>query len=105
MNRKHIAVVSALLALAVVLGMVAALRTAGLGAASRRTADAAYAARARQLDAFEAKLRRELAASAHGSPAPAPRIVYHRPPPVVVVRHTQHGDDGGFEAEEGGGDD
>ena len=104
MNRKHIAVVSILLALAVVLGMVAALRTAGLGAASHRAADAAYAARARQLNAFESKLRRELAASTHAGAAPAPKVVYHRPPPVVVVQHTQRAGDG-HEAEGGGGDD
>jgi len=105
MNRKHIAVISLLLAIAVVLGMVAATRTVGLAATSHRAADAAFAARTRQLDAFEAQLRRRLAAS-HVSPAAAapPKIVYHRPPPVVVVRHTHQGDDSELEIE-GGGDD
>jgi hypothetical protein len=107
MNRKHVALISLLLAIAVTLGFVAATRTIGLGAASHRAADAAYAARVRRLNAFESKLRRELTASTLPSrtTAPAPKIVYHRPPPVVIVHHTHHGDDGSFEAEGGGGGD
>lgn len=107
MNKKHVALISILLAIAAVLGMVAATRTVGLGVASHGAADGAYVARVRQLNAFESKLRRELAASAQPTrtAAPAPKIVYHRPPPVVIVHHTHRGDDGGFEAEGGGGDD
>ena len=100
MKRTHIAVVSALLALAMILGTYAATRTSGLGSSAQRTADATYAARARQLNAFEAKLRRQLAAATTPAAA-APKIVYHRPPPVLVVRHTNHGDDDGFEREVG----
>jgi hypothetical protein len=102
MKRTHIAVISLLLAVAMSLGTLAATRTVGLGAASRRATDAALAARARQLNAFDAKLRRELAASAKPAAA-SPTIVYHRPPPVVVVTHSHHGDDGELEHE--GGDD
>jgi hypothetical protein len=102
MKRTHIAIVSALLALAMILGTFAATRTSGLGSSAQRSASAAYDARTRQLNAFEAKLRRQLAAATTPA-AVAPKIVYHRPPPVVVVRHASHGDDGGFEHE--GGDD
>jgi hypothetical protein len=110
-KKIHIAVIALLLAVAAVFGTVAATRTVHLGAASRQAADAAYAARAKQLDAYAASLQRQLTAAtkapaAVGSaPAPAPRIVYHRPPPIVVVKHTHHGDDGGRENAEGGGGD
>jgi hypothetical protein len=88
MNRLHIAAVAALLALAAVLGTFAATRTAGLGAASHQVT------RTTQLSAFEAKLRRELAAAKRGQTPPA-RVVFHRPPPVVTVLHTHHSDDEG----------
>jgi hypothetical protein len=102
-KRIHIAVVAALLGLAAILGTFAATRTVHLGAASTRAQDAAIATRARQLNAFEASLRRQLAVHRTKS-APAPQVVYHRPPPVVVVRHTGHGEHEG-EEHEGGGDD
>ena len=105
MNRFHIAVVALLLAVATVLGTVAATRTVGLGAATQQTStNQQYAARVKQLNAFEAKLRLRLAAANRQSAAVPTKVVYHRPPPVVVVRHTHHGDDGGSE-HEGGGDD
>ena len=108
MSRFHLTTVSILLALAAVLGAVAVARTTGLGAASHTAGGAAIAAKTRQLNAFEAKLRAELARATAVTPATAsaaqPRIVYQRPPPVVVVRHLHHGE-GGYEAEGGGGND
>jgi hypothetical protein len=93
MNRFHIAAVAALLALAAVLGTFAAVRTSGLGNASRQTTNATFAARSRRLSSFEARLRRELAATRRTSTPPA-RVVFHRPPAVVVVHHSSHHDDG-----------
>jgi hypothetical protein len=111
MKRIHVTLIALLLAIAAVLGTVAATRTVNLGAAGRKANDAAYLARVKQLNAYAASLQRQLAArttptSGASAAAPAPRIVYHRPPPIVVVKHTHHGDDGGFEnaAEGGGGD-
>jgi hypothetical protein len=107
-KKIHVTLIALLLAVAAVFGTMAATRTASLGTASRTAADAAYAARVKQLDAYALSLQRQLAtrpAAANGSAAAAPRIVYHRPPPIVVVKHTHHGDDGGFENAEGGGGD
>ena len=109
MKKIHVATISLLLALAAVLGTFAATRTASLGTASRHAGTVAYATRVKQLDAFSAKLRQELAAKPAQLQAPArtsvaPRIVYRRPPAIVVVKHTKHGDDG-FEAAGGGGND
>jgi hypothetical protein len=110
MRRIHVTLIALLLAVAAVLGTVAATRTASLGAAGRKANDAIYQARVKQLDAYAASLQRQLAARtapSGASSSPAPRIVYHRPPPIVVVKHTHHGDDGGSEnaAEGGGGND
>lgn len=110
MKKIHVAVVALLLGLAAVLGTFAATRTASLGTASRHAGDAAYTARVRQLNAFSAKLRHELAAKPAQLQAPAPtaaapRIVYRRPAPIVVVKHTGHGDDGFEQAAGGGGGD
>jgi hypothetical protein len=84
MNKLHTLVVAGLLALAAVLGTVAATRTVTLGASAQQTNAAAVQAKVRQLETYAASLRR-----AHGTQ----RVVYHRPPPIVVVRH-HHGDDG-----------
>jgi hypothetical protein len=119
MHRLHVAIVSTLLAAAAVLGAVAVARTTGLGSAARHANDAAVAAKAKQLAAYEAKLRQALAAKtpalpplpkpsrSGASPAtaqPQQRVIYRRPPPVVVVRHASHGDDS-YEQAAGGGDD
>jgi hypothetical protein len=118
MNKVHLTIFAILVAATAVLGTAALTRTIGLGRAARHTNDAAVNVRTRQLEAYAAKLKRELnakppalphvpkpvAAAAAPSPAPAPRIVYHRPPPVVVTVHRHHGDDGSHEAG-GGGDD
>lgn len=116
MTRLHVTAVSALLAVAVVLGAVAAMRTTGLGAASQHANDAAVAAKTRQLAAYERSLTRALAAKTPALPKvparssvpaqpPQQRVIYHRPPPVVVVKHTHRGDDGNETGSGGGRDD
>jgi hypothetical protein len=107
MSKSHLAFISALLAVAAVLGTVAATRTVSLGSADRRSANTAVAARTKQLDRLQAALQRALAKKPAARPAAtapsAPRVVYHRPPPIVVVKHVHHGDDGSFENADGGG--
>jgi hypothetical protein len=122
MNKAHLTLLALLVAGATVLGAMAVTRTTGLGRAARHTNDAAIVARTKQLDAFAAKLQKELkakppalpkvpkppppaAAAATQAPAPAPTIVYHQPPPVVVTLHSHHGDDGSGEGDGGGGGD
>jgi hypothetical protein len=107
MSKSNIALISALLAAAAVIGAVAATRTVSLGSANRQSANATVVARTKQLDRLQAALQRELAkkpAAALPAAAPSvPRVVYHRPPPIVVVTHTHHGDDGSFENADGRG--
>jgi hypothetical protein len=117
MGKLAVTVVAGFLAGAAVLGAVAVTRTVSLGSGRARTADTAIRARTRQLNRFEASLRRELARKPpalpplpKAAPAPAaasapPPVVYRRPAPIVVVRHLHRGDDGGGEAadSEGGG--
>ena len=103
MKKIHVAVVAVILALAAVLGTFAATRTAQAGSAGTKTQDAAIAKRTRQLDALEASLKKQLAATPTKArsvlaAAPAPRVVYHRPPPIVVTTHRSH-DDEGYENE------
>lgn len=104
MKKTHAAIVALLLAVAAVLGVLAASRTVGIGAAARpQTSSATIAARAHRLDRVEAALQKALRDRPPALPAvptrPAsqaapPAIVYHRPAPLVVVRHTGHHDDG-----------
>jgi hypothetical protein len=114
MHKVHVFLIAGALAAAAVLGTTAALRTTSLGRAHRAAGDAAVTARAKQLDRFEAALRRRLAKRPPALPAvpkaapaapaaAAPRVVYRRPPAIVVVKHTHHGDDGGLEHADGGG--
>lgn len=120
MRKSNAVAIAGLLAVAAVLGSVALVRTAGLGAASRAANDAAVAAKEKQLAAYQTKLEQALARKTPALPplpktvrasssvsttrvAPQPKVVYRRPPPIVVVEHTQHDD--GYEAEGGGGDD
>jgi hypothetical protein len=112
MRKLTIIVLAGLLALAAVLGTIAATRTVSLGASARQTNARAVAVRAKQLDAYAASLHRALARKPPALPAvpkasastAAPRVIYHRPPPILVVKHTHHGDDG-YEHEGGGGGD
>jgi hypothetical protein len=95
-RKIHVATVALLLGLAGVLGTFAASRTISVGASTTRAQDAAIAKRAKQLNAFQASLERQLAAKPKQqvAAAAAPRIVYHRPPPIVVVHHSSHHEDG-----------
>ena len=120
MSRLKVTMVAGLLAGAAVLGAIAVTQTVSLGAANTRTSDTKLLARAKQLDRFEASLRKALAktppalpaipktaaAAQHAGQAPAtgaqPRVIYQRPPAIVVVRHLHHGDDGSREAADGG---
>jgi hypothetical protein len=125
MNKAHVTLFALLVAAATVLGVAAVTRTTGLGRAAQHSKDTAIAARERQLQAYAAKLQKELrakppalppvphpkpaaSAAAAPTPPPAPRIIYNRPPPIVTVVHRPHGDDGSGESDgggEGGGDD
>jgi hypothetical protein len=115
MSRWNVAAIAGLLALAAVLGTVAATHTVALGTAQRQKVDAVVHQRANQLVRYEASLRRALArrppslppvpkVPAASSPVPIAqqRVVYRRPPAVVIVKHTHHGDDG-HEAGDGSG--
>ncbi len=131
MNRLNTTFVAALLAVAAVLGTVAATHTMSLGAAHRSSSGAAVVARTKQLNRFEASLHHALAkrppalpavpkmrkappvsavsqapATAPAPAAPQQRVIYRRPPPIVIVKHRHHDDDGSkLEAEGGGGGD
>lgn len=118
MNKLNVAVIAGLLALAVVLGTVAATHTVSLGAAQKQKANVAVQSRAKQLAAYEASLRHALAKkppalpavpkntpAAPSAPAAQQRVVYRRPPAIVVVKHTHHGDDGYESAAGSGGGD
>lgn len=113
MTKLTVTAISILLAAAAVLGAAAVMRTVSIGTGQTKTADAAIQARVRQLDRFEASLRRRLERKPPRLPAvqrsapvqAAPRVVYRRPAPIVVVRHTHHDDGGESEASGAGGDD
>jgi len=115
MNRAHLTIFALLVAGATVLGAIAVTRTTHLGRAARHTNDAAVTARTKQLDAYAAKLTKELKAKPPALPAvpkpsaaaagtQTPQVVYQQPPPIVTVIHRHHGDDGP-EGGGGGGDD
>jgi hypothetical protein len=118
MNKLHITIVAGLLAGAAVLGTFAAGHTVSLGAAHTRASNGNVLTRSKQLNRFEASLRKALAkkppalpvvpkasaAQQSGAATAQPRVIYQRPPAIVVVRHTHHGDDGvDREAASGGG--
>jgi hypothetical protein len=114
MNKTHAAIVALLLAVAAMLGVLAAARTVGIGAAARPQASSAtITARARRLDQVEAALRKALrdrppalpAVPGASAQAASPAIVYRRPAPLVVVRHTGHHEDGEDHEQGEGGDD
>ncbi|HEV7134930.1 MAG TPA: hypothetical protein VGN27_14475 [Gaiellaceae bacterium] len=114
MKKSHAVAVALLLGLAAAFGVLAAGKTARLGAASRPQAAASSVhARVQQLDKAEAALRRALHQRPPALPplpavvpaavaTAAPRVVYRRPAPIVVVRHSAHHDDSG-ESQSGGG--
>jgi hypothetical protein len=115
MKKIHVLAVALILGLAAVFGVMAAGRTAGVGAtthAASGAGGAALSARAQRLDRVEralARARRDhppalprVAATAAAPAAPAPRVVYHRAAPIVVLTHAaHHGDEGEHELEHG----
>jgi hypothetical protein len=115
MKKAHVVAVALLLGLAAVLGVLAASRTAGLGASSRsHVATTSIAARTKKLDQVELALRRALRDRPPALPpvpastpgvAAAPRVVYRRPAPIVVIKHGVHHDDSGDREARGAGDD
>jgi len=115
MNRAVALILSLTIGVAAVFGVFAASRTVSLGNQSRASVDAQVAKRTRQLNAYEASLRRALAQKTPALPPlatgttpassnQAVRVVYHRPPPIVIHKHRPGGDDG-FESADGGGAD
>jgi hypothetical protein len=115
MKKAHFVAVALLLGLAAVLGVLAASRTAGVGASSRsRVGATSIAARAQRLGRVELALRRALRDRPPALPpipaaprraAVAPRVVYRRPAPIVVIKHVLHHDDSGDREAQGAGDD
>jgi len=118
MNRRNATIISLFLALALVLGTAAMLRTAQLGARSTVSSltAAQIAARSSKLDGFEAQLRTAAsqvppalpaaatpATARASSPAPArqpQQVIYVRPKPVVQTV-SRHGEGRESEAEHG----
>jgi hypothetical protein len=115
MKTIHVLAVALLLGAAATFGVVAATRTAGVGAAAHaRISRTALTERAKRLNAAERALRRALAdrppplpsvPAAVSRATQAPQIVYRRPAPVVVLAHGKaHSEnEAEHEAERGGG--
>ncbi len=115
MNRTRALIVSLAVGLAAVAGVFALGQTVALGNATSSTADQKVAQRTRQLNRYEASLRKALAQKPPALPAvpragsagsalqvaagtptasvASVRVVYHRPPPVVVIKHRAGGED------------
>ena len=94
MKKIHVVAVALLLAVAAVLGVLAASRTAGVGAVSHLpVSSASVAARVQRLDRVELALRKALrdrppalprVPAAQGQATSRPQVVYRRPAPIVV---------------------
>jgi hypothetical protein len=114
MARRNALIISLFLAVALVLGTTAMLRTTRLGArATAAPATAQLAAKSRQLDRYERQLRR----AAHQRPPALPplpplpprtavaqapaaqpaQVVYVRPKPIVKTIHRHGGESGEHE--------
>lgn len=125
MRRAHALVISLLLAAAVAVGTLAALKTTGLAAAGSNAPSVSAASivkRRAALHRVETSLRRALdrrppklpdlpaypQASLAGpatAPASAPVVTYVRPAPIVVTKHHSSEPDERFEHESEGDDD
>jgi len=123
MNRTRALIVSLAVGLAAIAGVFALGHTLALSNATSSTTDQKVAQRTRQLNRYEASLRKTLAQEppalpaipragrtgstlqvAAGTPAPSvasARVIYHRPPPVVLIKHRAGGE---TEAEHEGGE-
>ncbi|HSC92863.1 MAG TPA: hypothetical protein VLB86_14520 [Gaiellaceae bacterium] len=123
MTRRQALVIALALAVAIVAGVFAALRTVGLGAEASAAglSDSEIAQRAAALDRAEAKLRQEAAdrppalpparAAASTARAQPQTVIYRRPAPIVLAssheddehvdedgeHEDDHGDDGGHD--------
>jgi len=111
MTRTHGFLIALALAVAVVAGMFAALRTTQLGSASRpQVSNAQVVHQTRVLNRAEAALRAQLkrkppavpALPAASPAAAAQTVIYRRPAPIVHVIH-RHGGDGSSERDDRGG--
>ena len=72
MSKVNVAVIAGLLALAAVLGTMAATQTVALGTAQKQKADVVVQTRAKQLEAYQASLQRALAKKPPALPAVQP---------------------------------
>jgi len=114
MKRIHAIIIALALAVAVVAGTFAAMRSAQLGAASSATPRVTSSEVARQTHALnraEAALRAQLrrrppaVRGVPARPAVAQTVIYHRAPTIVHVVHRHGGDDGSEHGDGGGLDD
>ena len=94
MHKLNVLLIALLLAVAAVFGTYAAVRSTSTPSVS--------AAKAKQLDRFEAALRAELGKS-KATPAKARQVVIRRAAPVVTVSSRHHEDE--RESEHEGADD
>ncbi len=114
MNRTRALIVSLAVGLAAIAGVFALGHTLALSNATSSTTDQKVAQRTRQLNRYEASLRKALVQKppalpavpragsdgsalqvAAGTPAPSLAsvgVVFHRPPPVVVIKHRAGGE-------------
>ncbi len=95
MPRKHALVVAVALAIAIVLGGFAAMRSAALSSSAQTTSTASITQRAHRLDRAERQLKAALARKPPALPAisshsssqgRATRVEYVRPAPIVITR-------------------
>jgi hypothetical protein len=114
MNRTRALIVSLAVSVAAIAGVFALGHTVALGNQADASTNKQVAQRTRQLNRYEASLRKALAQQPAALP-PVPvsgatdtplqstvsaplqtaapvRVVYHRPPPVVVVKHRAGGE-------------
>jgi hypothetical protein len=95
-NRRHVTVISLMLALALALGVASVLRTVSLGGPGTATAGE-LAAQNAQLSRYEAQLRaaaqqRPPALTAAAAEAPE-QVVYALPQQAIEAEHGDHDDD------------
>ncbi len=119
MKRTSALLVSLAIGVAAIFGVFAASHTISLGSPASGATNSQVVKRTRQLDRYEASLRKALsqkppplpalAAGTASTPAAQPvRVVYHRPPPIVINKRRadgEAGDEAGREHAEGGGAD
>ncbi len=109
MTKTHVTIISLLLAVAVVLGLAAAIRTTGLVGPQATTSAGALKARQQRLDRLQVELRRALANRPPALPAAAttprgvaPRVQFVAPSVIAAPRssfeeHDDHEDDEQYE--------